>query len=279
MPPLVIALVVGRRERARVQEALRGRLRLTFASTVEALRAQVVAAAEGELAAVIVEPRDEASLPVHPFVRDFVGRAPAVPVVAICDGGLGLSRDLLDLAQAGTHEVVIRGHGDDGHGLRAAIESGQRTSAGTRTLALLAPHVPPSMLGFVEYCVYYPHEAKSVTRVAAALGVHRKTLVNMCGRAGLPTPQVLISWCRVLHAAVLLSSTTRPVDQIARLLDFQSGTALRNMFKRYTGMRPGEVRGDRILPTVVASFAIRAASPSGGDAPARSRRRKGGIGR
>ena len=150
--------------------------------------------------------------------------------------------------------MVIRGAGDDGHGLRAAIEAGQRTNAGMRTLALLAPLVPPALAGFVEFCVYFPHEAKGGAQVARALGVHRKTLVNQCARTGMPTPSVLVSWCRVLHAAVLLSTSTRPVDQIARLLDFQSGTALRNMFRRYTGMRPSEVRGREQLGAVLAVF-------------------------
>ena len=68
----------------------------------------------------------------------------------------------------------------------------------------------------------------------------------------MPAPSVLVSWCRVLHAAVLLSTTTRAVDHVARLLDFQSGTALRNMFRRYTGMRPGEVRGSEQLGAVLA---------------------------
>lgn len=252
-PPLIVALVVGRRESARVQEAVRGRARLLVASSLGSLR-QLASLDDPALVALVVEPRDETNTPVHPFVREFVGRSPHVPVIAICDPGAGLSRDLLELAQAGTHEVVIRGAGDDGHGLRAAIEAGQRTNAGMRTLALLTPLVPSELAGFVEFCVYFPHEAKGVAQVARALGVHRKTLVNQCARAGMPTPSVLVSWCRVLHAAVLLSSSTRAVDHIARLLDFQSGTALRNMFRRYTGMRPSEVRGSERLGAVLAVF-------------------------
>jgi len=252
--PLVVALVVGRRECARVQAAVRGRARLLAVSSLDGLRQLAAALDDPSCVALVVEPRDETNTPVHPFVREFVGRSPHVPVIAICDPGAGLSRDLLELAQAGTHEVVIRGAGDDGHGLRAAIEAGQRTNAGMRTLALLAPLVPSELAGFVEFCVYFPHEAKSVGQVARALGVHRKTLVNQCARTGMPAPSVLVSWCRVLHAAVLLSSSTRAVDHIARLLDFQSGTALRNMFRRYTGMRPSEVRGGDRLGAVLDVF-------------------------
>jgi AraC-like DNA-binding protein len=252
--PLVLALVRGRKERARVLDALQGRARLTFSNTVQELGKLLRETAESELLAVLVEPRDGIGVPVAPFVKGFIAETRLIPVIAICDAGIGLSRDVLDLAQAGTHEVVVRGLGDDGHILRQAIETGQRTSAGMRTLALLMPQVPEVLRGMVEFCVYYPGNAKSVNDVARALCVHRKTLVNYCSRAQLPPPAALISWCRVLHAAVLLTNSAKPIDHIARLLDFQSGSALRNMFRRYTGMRPGDARDADALRRVVATF-------------------------
>jgi AraC-like DNA-binding protein len=249
--PSVVALVSGRRERSRVQEALRDRMRVEFASTLEEMRVLARGVDDGTLLAVLVEARDADGAPTSALVRVLVAERPSIPVVAICEAGAGLSRDLLDLAQAGTHEVVIRGLGDDGHALRHAIETGQRTSAGARTMAMLAPSMPTELRAMVELCVYYPEEAKTVTRVARALGVHRKTLVNHCTRAGFPPPGVVINWCRVLHAAVLLSTTARPVDQIARMLAFPSPSAFRNLFRRYAGAIPSDVRDAVGLKRVV----------------------------
>jgi len=248
---VVAALVPGRRERARVQTALDGRACVRFAATSNELRSLVAGADDGSLIAVLIEARDAVGTPMSALVRQLVSERPSTPVVAICDGAAGLSRDLLDLARAGTHEVVIRGHGDDGFPLWAAIESGQRTSAGSRTLALIGGAMPVELKAMLELCVYYPAEARSVSLVARALGVHRKTLVNHCTRAGFPPPGVVINWCRVLHAAVLLSTTTRPVDQIARLLAFPSPSAFRNVFRRYAETRPGEVRDAAGLRRIV----------------------------
>ena len=247
----VAALVPGRRERARVQTALDGRAQVRFASTSEELRALVGGSDDGSLIAVLVEARDATGTPTSALVRELVAERPSTPVVAICDGAAGLSRDLLDLARAGTHEVVIRGHGDDGFPLWAAIESGQRASAGSRTLALIGGAMPVELKAMLELCVYYPAESRSVTRVARALGLHRKTLVNHCTRAGFPPPGTVINWCRVLHATVLLSTTSRPVDQIARLLAFPSPSAFRNVFRRYAAAIPSDVRDAAGLKRVV----------------------------
>ncbi len=78
--------------------------------------------------------------------------------------------------------------------------------------------------------------------VANALGVHRKTLVDRLKAAQLPSPRAIIGWCRLLVAARVLDDPGRTVEQVALMLDFPSGTALRNMCKRYTGLRTGEVR-------------------------------------
>jgi transcriptional regulator GlxA family with amidase domain len=52
----------------------------------------------------------------------------------------------------------------------------------------------------------------------------------------------MIQWCRLLIAARMLEDPGRAVEHVALLLDFPSGASLRNMLKRYTGLRPLEIR-------------------------------------
>lgn len=55
-------------------------------------------------------------------------------------------------------------------------------------------------------------------------------------------------------AARLLDDPGRTVEQVALMLDFPSGTALRNMFKRYTGLRTSEVRQNGGVRCVLHAF-------------------------
>jgi transcriptional regulator GlxA family with amidase domain len=81
-----------------------------------------------------------------------------------------------------------------------------------------------------------------VRGAADALGLDRRTLVRRLERAGLPPPRRIAGWCRVIVAARLLDDPIYTLEQAALRLDFPSGTALRNMLIRYTGLAPREIR-------------------------------------
>jgi AraC-like DNA-binding protein len=102
--------------------------------------------------------------------------------------------------------------------------------------------LPPVLHRVVEYCVHFPRDSHEISRIAAALGVHRKTLVNWCERAKVPPPSTLVTWARLLLAAELLRSPGQSVEHVANTLEFASPTAFRNQCRRYLGMRPSELR-------------------------------------
>ena len=52
----------------------------------------------------------------------------------------------------------------------------------------------------------------------------------------------------------MLTSTTHTIDAIAMRLDFPSDTALRNMIKRYTGLRASEVRARGGMQCILEAF-------------------------
>jgi AraC-like DNA-binding protein len=264
--PTLLALVVGRRERARVVDAFRGRARVLDVAVVSALR-DLVEELTASLIGVVLEPRDADGTPVTAFVHWCARYAPAVPLVAYCDPGADASRDIIDLSRAGVHELMFRGVDDSPARLRDVVDAGLRASAAARTVSLLMPHVPPPLQPLVEYCVYHPNAATTVASVAAGLGVHRKTLVNLCARVGFPPPGFVIGWSRIMHAAVLLSTTRRPVDHIARALEFSTGTAMRNMIRRYTSRRPSELRGHGATDLVLACFLATLRSPAAARPP------------
>ena len=115
-----------------------------------------------------------------------------------------------------------------------------------------------NLLPFVRYCLEHP-QVHSVSAVANAMGIHRKTLFVHCRDAGAPPPGIIMTWCRLLLAAQQLSMSMRSVETVACDLGFTSARALRNVAKRYTGLRPTAFRdGDAMLVVTQAFLAATA---------------------
>jgi AraC-like DNA-binding protein len=251
--PVVVALVSGRLERLRIATAVREHAEPRFVGTAAELL-EYLARAPAMPLALVVEPRDRDDRSTAGVVRQISSAHPALPIVAYCRAGYEHSRDILELGTAGAHELLFHGIDDSGVALRRVLTSAAQACAATQVLRALADDVPSALLPLFEFCLAYPDRATSVQAVAHALGVHRKTLVNYCAQASLPPPSAILAWCRRLLVGHLLETPGRTVEGIALRVDFASATALRNMLRRYTGLRPQEVRERGGLRCVVEAF-------------------------
>jgi AraC-like DNA-binding protein len=265
-PTRVLALVSDQSDRARLRGAVRRSIEFVFHAEVHdvlvALRTSAVSPT-----AVLLEPRDAQGRPSAGLARQVLMLFPGVPVIGYCRAGVEHSQEILDLANAGVHELLFK-HDDDADAtIRTVVASAHQACAGEVVFAAVAKLIPARLQPMVRYCLMYPATARSVNAVAHALGIHRKTLVNHCTAAHLPPPGALVSWCQLLLAAHYLGRGSATVESIAQQLEFPSATALRNLLKRYTRLRPQDVRAAGGLRVVVDVFA-RALE---GVAPARPR--------
>jgi AraC-like DNA-binding protein len=250
---VVLALVVGAAERARIQEALRGRHTVQFTDHVDAMERHL-GSLHAHVVLLIVESHDADRRSTADSIR-FVRQAqPNIAIVGYCKAGIAHSSDVRALALAGVHELLFHGIDDNGTALRAILAMAQQAMVGDVVASTLLPLVAERLWQFVRYVVSHPAESSRVARVAQALGYHRKTLVNHCARAHLPPPQELLAWCRLAVVGYLLQTTKSTVEGIAFQLDFPSDTSLRNLMKRYVGMRSTDVRAAGGLAAVVAAF-------------------------
>ncbi len=248
---MVGALVWDPSSRARLQDALRGQATARFCARQQ----ELITLLENDLAGVVVlDMRDQEGNSTIGAVRHIREFFPSVPVVLYCSLSPDTSRDVLEFARAGVNELVLKGVDDIRISLRTALTVAADHCSALSLLKELEPVVPATIVPMIRYCLENSRRALTVEQVAEALGVHRKTLVDRVSTAGLPTPSAIISWCRLLIAARLLEDPGRSVEQVALLLDFPSGTSMRNMMKRYTGLRPGEVRENGGVRCVMHSF-------------------------
>jgi AraC-like DNA-binding protein len=237
----VIVCVNGRAAHARLREVLPPPTVVRTARTVAQLEAMLRSAGE-RLRMVIVSPRDDADVPIAPAIREFRVRRPRVAIVGYCRASHEESQDIIALATAGIHEIVFLDVTDWGNVLQQTFARATQSCGAAQAFDRLAPVVPAALQPLIEYCLYFPHLSTSVPKVAAALGVHRKTLVNYTQRSGLPAPSILITWCRLIIAAHLLETRGDAVERVALALEYPSATALRNTLRRYCGQRPADLR-------------------------------------
>lgn len=256
---IVAVLVRELAARARIQDALRGYAAVRTCDQQDELIALVT---EGLVGVVVVDVRDRAGNPTLAMVRTIRDGFPSVPVVAYCALTPDSSRDILELARAGVNDLILRGVDDVGVALRSVMTTAQEHCGARHVLETIGPLVPQSVVPFLRYSLEHARQAVTVADAAAALGVHRKTLVDRLAAAGLPTPSNMIAWCRLTLAAQMLEDPARSVEQIALLLDFSSATSLRNMLKRYTGLSPREVRENGGLRCVLHVFRQALVPPS-----------------
>ena len=156
---------------------------------------------------------------------------------------------------AGAHQLVHEGVNDTALSIAQAVENARRECSADAVYRAIRPLVPPVLHPWAHAVVASPHRVTSVTSLAADQGVHRKTLVNRCVKAGFLPPAELIAWCRLCVVGHLLERTGATVEAIALNLEYPSHTALRNRLKRYTGMKATEVRQAGGLSAVVRAFA------------------------
>lgn len=268
---IIAALVWDSLSRARLQEAARSLAHLHLCD----LQSQVFALVHNGLAGVVVvDSRDAHGESTLPIVRRIREGFPSVPVILYLSSAL--SREVLQFARAGVTELVLRDTDDMKVMLRSSLTSAADHGSARAIAAELEPLVPPNVAEMIRYCLENGRRALTVEEVASAMKVHRKTLVDRLNAARLPPPSAIIAWCRLLLSARLLEDPGRSIEQVALLLDFPSGTSMRNMVKRYTGLRTGEVRENGGVRCVMHAFK-REIAQSGGPPPAGSAAGRAGL--
>lgn len=251
----VLACALPRHLQAFLLDGLRRQGHCRFVDTFDEMER---ALAETELwDAVVLAPQDARGHVATGIIERLARERPGTGVVvffpARADGGASPR----ELALAGAHQLVFEGVDNTAATLAQAVANARRECTADVVFAALQPVVPAPLHAMVHAVVSRPHEVTSVTRLAAALAVHRKTLVNRCARAGFLSPAALIGWCRLAVVGYLLERTGATVESIALGLEYPSHTALRNLVKRYTRLRATEIRRHGGLSAVVEALTRR----------------------
>ena len=235
----IAAFVSDRAARLRLSAAVKRYAQLCFCGE---LRDLVPAVGAGPASTVVTEWRDTVGGTAGDTVRLLHADYPRVPILLYVELTPQSARDILAATQAGVSEIIIAGVDDLNDKLGQRLAAARSAALTSQVMSQVADIVPRSSARLLEYLLGNARRAPTISATAQALGVHRKTLALRCARAGMPTPSALSSWARLMLAAQRLEEPGRTTERAALEAGFESGSAFRNMLRRYTDLSPSEVR-------------------------------------
>ncbi len=223
-------------------------------------RARLDAAVEGahsvrDCADWVVLTRACESEPVHLAVFDLYAdgrtnfdrvrllrlRFPRVALLAYVGLDASRARDMFDLARCGIDDLVVAGVDDDPASLRAHVDKAEARSAAAIVRPAVA-RLPTVVRDAVLTAVTRAHERLTAETLARRLATSRRDLTHALLTNGLPSPNQLLTWGRLIVAAHILEESDQSAESVAGILEFASSGAFRNACRRYLQATPVELR-------------------------------------
>jgi AraC-like DNA-binding protein len=188
---------------------------------------------------------------------------PSVVLFAYGRWARSVAHDVLHLVQNGVRGVLEMAVDDSPAALHTRLNAALAHGVAGEVLAAIGPRSPPELARLVQVAITQPQLPLTPEAAARLCFCHPKTLRTRLRAAGLPPTHHLMVWLRLFHAAFLLRDPVRSVDSVAVALGYVSGSALTAQMTRYTGLRPGEVRGEDGILRLVSAFRARSSPESG----------------
>lgn len=236
---------------ARLHDAVgpTGRIRVCPDST-----AALLLIVRGEIDATVVAVDERTATQALTTLRQLRAALPAHAVIAWCDYRRPPSRLLLDIAQTGVTELLLRDVDDAPKPFADVLASAVQRSSARLLEERFSPLIAAPVRPVFHFALEHANEPLSVDAVAAAFGITRRTLRNRLVEHHLPAPRVFLTWCRVLVAGALLDERARSLDAVAGTLDFPSGHGLGMVLRRYLGSGINVLRHGQVSAAVETAF-------------------------
>ena len=229
-PTRVVALLADDKDRRVVAEILGENATLYFCErSTELFRL----ATDVRANVVIADSVDVDGKSTAPVLHSLRAALPLLQVVLYIDLSIRAVRSAIEGWATG---VVFRHEEDVGATLRTAIARSPNAGSPGAMIAVSAGLVPPEVRSYLTHCAWRATTIRTARTAAADVGVPYRTLARRLRSAGLPSPKVLLDWCRLLHAAWQVERTRENRDMVARKSGFSSGDVLARRLRLYAGL-------------------------------------------
>lgn len=167
---------------------------------------------------------------------------PNVPVIALYSASRSSCRATLQLGAAGVGQIVNAEPMVRAGDLQTALVRCHGDGIAIRLWRHCDFELPERLIPVLKAALRLAHQPLTVDRLGSATGMHQRTLRKYCAQEGLPSPQWIIGWARLLVAGYYLDEPGRTVAQVAEVLAFPSACALRNQLRRYSSVASRALR-------------------------------------
>jgi AraC-like DNA-binding protein len=125
---------------------------------------------------------------------------------------------------------------------REALAPGPEWGPRSMIAERVARVVPAPIRHIVRFAVEQGDRPRSVSELAAAVGIPRKSLDRQLAGTIPVTARELLTWGRLIAVSMRLADPAITTSRIADELEFASPSALRNLLQRYARITPTELR-------------------------------------
>lgn len=167
-----------------------------------------------------------------------LGTGASIPVVGYLSVTAGAMRAVQALVRLGSPEIVIRGVDDSFDALAAVIRRAVTACASVRVVCAVEAQLqtlPLPVAAAIRTAFNHPEQLRSVTDLAIAARVTRRSLDRWLARAGLSPARIVLSCARVNAAFHLLAGGKVRLAEAAMLLGYASSRSLTRELSEITG--------------------------------------------
>jgi len=168
---------------------------------------------------------------------------PSIPVIGYVSVTASAIRVVQTLVRSGAPEIVIRGVDDSLDALTGAIQRAVATSAWGGVASVIDASLqalPAPVATAIHAAFTHPQQVRSVSDLAAAARMTRRSLDRWLARAGFCPARIVLSCARVNAAFHLLAGGSVRVAEAALLLGYASSRSLTRELSAISGRPASE---------------------------------------
>jgi len=158
---------------------------------------------------------------------------PHVPMIALYFPSRSSCRSVLQLGAAGVNQIVTVEPHPRAMDLAVGLSRCHADGVAVRLWRQCELAVPEPVIPVLKAALRLGHGPLTAQTLGDAVGLPQRSLRRYCAQHGLPSPQWIIGWARLLVAGYYLDDPGRTLAQVAKILQFVSPCALRKQLKRY----------------------------------------------